>query len=41
MASPTQHTEKVRATKRKPNKMNQKADRKRVRKNLDVLAKKA
>lgn len=41
MASPTQQTEKVRANKKRPNKMNQKADRKRIEKNLKILAKKA
>jgi hypothetical protein len=37
MASKTQQTEKVRARKHKPNKVNLKAEQKRVAKNYEVL----
>jgi hypothetical protein len=37
MASKTQHTKKVRARKHKPNRVNLKAEQKRVEKNYEVL----
>lgn len=39
MGSKTQKTEKIRYRKRSPNKTNRKADRERLRRNLDVLVK--
>ena len=39
MASKTQKTEKIRARKHAPNKDNLKTERKRIRKNLDVVQK--
>jgi hypothetical protein len=39
MASKTQKTEKIRARKHAPNKANLKTDRKRIRKNLEVMEK--
>jgi hypothetical protein len=38
MASKTQKTEKIRARKARPNKTNTKANQKRLRRNLEVLA---
>jgi hypothetical protein len=41
MPSPTQQTKRIRKGKDRPNKANRKEDRKRMQKNLEILAKAA